>query len=53
MLQGRIPVLACSNYQPWQYVPEEKHTVLNRCFYYEFEKKDEFAAVSKQLTPLI
>ena len=43
VMQSRIPVLACSNYSPWQYIPEEKQTLLNRCFYYEFIKHEEFA----------
>jgi hypothetical protein len=49
----RQPACACSNYQPWEFVPTEKNTLLNRMFYYEFEKKEDFKDINKQLTPLI
>lgn len=49
----RTPVIACGNYEPRKYVPDEKSTLLNRCFHYKFSKKEAFKDRGLDITPLV
>ena len=49
----RKPILCCSNYTPWEFVPNEKQTLLNRSYYYEFKVFKEFEKITKGFSPLM
>ena len=37
----RTPIIALSNYDPWQFAPTEKQTLLNRLKHYKFSVYEE------------
>ena len=49
----RTPVIACSNYEPWNFVPTEKETLLNRKRYYKFNKHEELKQYNKPFNPVV
>ena len=49
----RTPVIACSNYKPWEFVNNERQTLLNRMCYYKFSKYEEHAKYDVAFNPLV
>ena len=49
----RTPVVALSNYVPWEFCPGEKDTLLNRMCYYEFKVHESNKKYDVALNPLM
>mgnify|MGYP002803520291 FL=1 len=49
----RTPVVALSNYVPWEFCPGEKDTLLNRMYYYEFKVHESNKEYDTALNPLM
>ena len=49
----RTPVVALSNYDPWQFCPTEKDTLLNRMKHYRFGLHSSNAKYDTALNPLL
>ena len=49
----RVPWLIASNHDLWEYCPEEKTAILNRCIFYEMVNNSDLIHCKKQLHPMM